>query len=142
MYFKFFLVRNQGKEDPNHLAGGANKLTHEFSYFMVYWRISLLRLFNCDYYYIFDGDYTQVRVSVHEALIAGFRNQGDGVTRILGLYVKSEKIFNKWSKNIIRQKFTAYAIPNGSMFGHVTLFLVTSYMSHLVDVPYRRTVVY
>ena len=29
---------------------------------MVYWRISLLRLFNCDYYYIFNGDYTQVRV--------------------------------------------------------------------------------
>ena len=36
---------------------------------MVYWRISLLRLFNCDYNNVFNGDYTQVRgFRVREAL--------------------------------------------------------------------------
>ena len=39
---------------------------------MVYWRISLLRCFNCDYYNILNGDYTQVGgFPVREALSGG-----------------------------------------------------------------------
>ena len=89
-----------------------------FSDFMVYWRISLLRLFDCYYNNVLNGDHTQVRgFPVREAL----SDESERYQKpIKELYVKNEKIFNKWSKNIIRQKFTAYAIPNGLMSGHVT----------------------